>query len=160
MALRIRAVLPGEAGLLSDLALRSKAHWGYSQEFIAACRHELTFTPEQIIGNTLQFIAAETEGDLLGFYALEQVSATEFELQALFVEPRHIGSGVGRTLIAHAKCAVAQAGGKVLRIQGDPHAERFYRAAGGMLVGQKESASFPGRFLPMFAITFDAPATT
>ena len=30
-----------EADRLSDLAFRSKAHWGYSPEFMEACREEL-----------------------------------------------------------------------------------------------------------------------
>jgi len=34
--------------LLSNLAFRSKAHWGYSDEFMAACRDELTYSSEKI----------------------------------------------------------------------------------------------------------------
>ena len=32
----LRPARPEEAGLLSDLALRSKAHWGYPPDFLAA----------------------------------------------------------------------------------------------------------------------------
>ena len=34
----IRQARVDEARLLSDLALRSKAHWGYPPEFIECCR--------------------------------------------------------------------------------------------------------------------------
>jgi hypothetical protein len=43
-------------------------------------------------------------------------------------------------------------GATKLIIQGDPNAERFYIAAGGVRTGTRESASIPGRFLPTFAI--------
>ncbi len=38
MSLELRGALPGEAGLLTDLCLRSKAVWGYDAAFMAACR--------------------------------------------------------------------------------------------------------------------------
>jgi GNAT superfamily N-acetyltransferase len=71
------------------------------------------------------------------------LSVKEFELQALFVEPMRIGQGVGRALMDHAKVFAANVGAHSLVIEGDPHAERFYRAAGGRLIGQRESNSIP-----------------
>jgi hypothetical protein len=38
----IRKARPDEAGELTELALRSKAHWGYDEAFMASCREELT----------------------------------------------------------------------------------------------------------------------
>ena len=43
-------------------------------------------------------------------------------------------------------------GAECLIVQGDPNAESFYRAAGGICTGQSESGSVPGRFLPLFRI--------
>jgi len=40
--LTIREVDKSEADSLSDLAMRSKAHWGYSKDFMAACQKELS----------------------------------------------------------------------------------------------------------------------
>ncbi len=118
-----------------------------------ACRDELVVSREKIQDSKNQYLVAESAGEVLGFYALERLSAAEFELEALFVEPLHIGTGVGRALIRHALQAVAGAGGRELLIQGDPNAEKFYCAAGGKLIGTRESASIPGRFLPLFAIS-------
>jgi predicted N-acetyltransferase YhbS len=73
-------------------------------------------------------------------------------MDALFVDPDHIGTGVGRTLMNHALQLLSQCGAAHLLIQGDPNATRFYLAAGGRQVGTRESASIPGRFLPMFEI--------
>ena len=76
----------------------------------------------------------------------------EYELHAMFVEPEYIGSGIGRTLMNHAKYAVQKLGGKTLIIHGDPNVENFYRISGGKLIGERESGSVPGRFLPVFRI--------
>jgi GNAT superfamily N-acetyltransferase len=150
--LNIREAFPEEAGLSSDLALLSKAHWGYSQDFLDSCRSELTVSPAQISSDCYQYLAA-VEGDvIIGFYALERLSDNDYELEALFVAPEHIGTGIGRALIAHAKRMLFQRGAARLIIQGDPNATQFYVAAGGRQVGTRESASIPGRHLPLFEI--------
>jgi hypothetical protein len=103
----IREAFPDEARLLSDLALRSKAHWGYSQDFLDSCRPELTVDPAQIGSDDYQYFATVDEDVIIGFYALEHLD-DGYELEALFVEPAHIGT--------------------------------------------RESASIPGRYLPLFEI--------
>lgn len=148
----IRHATPAEAGSISALAMRSKAHWGYSREFMEACRAELTWSPEALEDPGVSFFVVDEGSELAGFYAIEHVSGFEFELTALFVEPSRIGTGVGRALIEHAKSEVRERSGRVLLIQGDQHAEHFYRAAGGKLVGQRPSESVPGRSLPFFKV--------
>jgi len=140
----------GEARLLSALAFRSKAHWGYSPEFMAACRHELTYAAEDIERGG--FVVAEESGAILGFYALARYAPAEVELDALFVEPAAIGRGVGRALIDDAKARAARLGARRMTIQGDPHATRFYAAAGALQSGTRPSGSIPGRTLPLFVI--------
>jgi GNAT superfamily N-acetyltransferase len=148
----IRPARAGEARLLSELALRSKAHWGYSTEFLAAVRAELCYDEKQLQSDRMRFFVLEQEGRPVGFYALARLSNTQVELDALFVEPGYIGQGLGRQLIEHAKSVAAKMGAVRLIIQGDPNAESFYLASGGVLTGTKESGSIPGRFLPTFAI--------
>lgn len=148
----IRKAKPQEAKSLSELAMRSKAYWGYSGEFMEACRDELTVTSESIESNDLYYVVAEREAKLLGYYAVSKCNETECELEALFVEPVDIGTGVGKALMDHAKRTAVTLGGKVLIVQGDPNAEKFYRAAGGKLIGARESCSIPGRNLPLFEI--------
>ena len=146
----IRPADIGEAQLLSALALRSKAHWGYSAEFIRACRKELTYDPDYLRANTV--FVAEAGGKVSGFYALERVSENEAELGAMFVEPDCIGLGFGRALISHAKKTASRLGIGAIVIQGDPNAVDFYQAAGGTPCGKRESGSVPGRMLPLFRI--------
>ena len=148
----IRPARVDEARLLSDLALRSKAHWGYSPEFIERCRAELSYSEEQLLAEHMRFFVIETAQRIVGFYALQRLSRTEVELEAMFVEPACIGKGFGRLLIDHAKGVAAEMGAQQLVVQSDPYAEHFYAAAGGVVTGTRESASIPGRHLPTLAI--------
>jgi GNAT superfamily N-acetyltransferase len=148
----VRAARPQEAAEISELAMRSKAHWGYSQEFMEVCRKELTVTPGDIFSVDLQYWVAEWDSTLVGYYALEKHTEQKYELEALFVEPVYIGRRVGKALLAHAKSRALVLGATTLVIQGDPNAAAFYLAAGGKQVGTHESASIPGRNLPLFEI--------
>ncbi len=151
-SLKIREAFPQEANLLSRLALRSKAHWGYSQDFLDACRSELTVDVSRLGTDDYQCFAALYGDSIVGFYVLESVAADSYELDALFVEPEYIGGGVGRSLIQHAVGRLSEQGAKRLIIQRDPHATEFYVAAGARQVGTRASASIPGRELPLFEI--------
>lgn len=148
----IRPARVDEACLLSELALRSKGHWGYSPEFLQACLAELSYGEEQLLSERMRFFVLEGARRIVGFYALVRHSRMEYELEALFVEPAFIGKGFGRLLVEHAKSVASTMGGTKLIIQGDPNAERFYIAMGGVLTGSKESGSIPGRFLPTFSV--------
>ncbi len=119
---------------------------------MTACREELTYSDSQIDSDNYEFYVCEAEGRIAGFYALELLGPIDAELEALFVEPEMIGHGFGRTLIEHAKAKAASLGIRQIVIQGDPSAESFYEAAGGVRDGQRESGSIPGRFLPIFKI--------
>ena len=149
----IRQAVPSEAGVLTALARRSKAHWGYSDEFMRSCEEELTYRPEQIERGDVSFVVGDVAGVVVGFYALRRLSAGEYELEALFVEPGLIRQGLGRALLEHGKSTVRSLGGDSLVIQGDPHAEGFYLAMGGERIRTRESASIPNRYLPLFKIS-------
>ena len=152
MVVPIRPATRGEAPFLSDLALRSKAHWGYSREFIEACRDELTYSDEQIGNAASSFAVAEVAGAVAGFCILELLSDAEFELAALFVDPDWIGRGIGRALLDYARRTTAECGAHTLVVQADPHALDFYVAAGAVVTGERESGSIPGRYLPILCL--------
>jgi len=149
----IREANADEAPTLSALALRSKAHWGYPDEFIAACRDVLSYSPEQTASDNFHFFIAEISDRTVGFYALERSSPQEIHLEALFIEPEYIRQGYGHTLLEHAKARAMTLGAITMTIQGDPNAEPFYRSAGAKLTGQQESTVLPGRYLPLFSIS-------
>ena len=153
----IREARSEEASSLSELALRSKAHWGYSQEFLDSCRSELTVDPDRIGSEDYQCFVAVDEDEVLGFYTVKKVSDGVYELEGLFVEPQHIGTGVGRSLIQRAVRSLSRQGAARLIIQGDPNANDFYVAAGARQIGSRESGSISGRYLPLFEIDIENP---
>ncbi|WP_371786750.1 GNAT family N-acetyltransferase [Streptosporangium subroseum] len=146
----IRAARADEAELLSELAIRSKAYWGYDEAFMAACRDELTIPASEV--EKLRTTVAEHDGRILGFATLEG-NPPEGALDGLFVEPDAIGRGVGRRLFEHATAAAASLGFGRLTIDADPNAEPFYVAMGATRIGATPSGSIPGRMLPLLAIT-------
>jgi GNAT superfamily N-acetyltransferase len=143
--LQLRAGRRQEAPLLSDLALRSKGHWGYDQAFLDACRAELTLTPEQV--EHQRVTVAERDGRVVGFYALTGQPPNGV-LEDLFVEPDHIGTGVGQALWQHAVEVAASLGFQRLILVADPGAEPFYLAMGARRCGLVPSGSIPGRAIP------------
>jgi GNAT superfamily N-acetyltransferase len=147
--LAIRAARPDEVADLSALALRSKAHWGYDQAFIDACRPALTFTTDDVAGRRLS--VACRDGVVLGVVSVEGVPP-EGEIGHLWVEPDAIGAGAGRALFTHAVDVAAGLGFERLLIGAEPFAEGFYRAMGARVVGEVPSGSIPGRVLPLMRI--------
>jgi GNAT superfamily N-acetyltransferase len=145
----LRPASADEAPAISELALRSKAHWGYDIEFLAACRAELTIRPEWCDGRGL--IVAEKQGRLVGFHRLTG-DAPDGVLEALFVDEPAIGTGLGRRLLADAIERARGLGFTSLLIDADPGAAPFYRHMGAQLVGESPSGSVPGRMLPQLRL--------
>ncbi len=154
---RIRPARPAEADHLTGLAMRSKAHWGYSEDFIVACREELAVSAADIADLACACYVCEVGGSIAGYFMVAPVSGDVWELEALFVEPVYIGQGIGRRLLYRARTEAAGRGAGRMLIQGDPHAEAFYRAAGAVRVGERASESIPGRLLPLFEIELALP---
>lgn len=149
----IRKAKKEEYKLLSDLAINSKSFWGYSKEFIQSCRNELSYSVEDINNSNNHFVVAELENRIVGFYALVPLEIDKLELEALFVDPDYIGKGIGKVLINDAKFFASKKGVKSIIIQGDPNAEYFYWNIGCEKIGEKESGSIPGRYLPLFSLS-------
>jgi N-acetylglutamate synthase-like GNAT family acetyltransferase len=148
----IRRATQQDAPVLSELACRSKAHWGYSKVFMDKCRDELLVTAQCLKNKNRIYNLAELNGELAAYYCLERSSSFIWELDALFVEPSFIGKGLGRQLMEHAKHTVIEAGGTKLLVQADPHATEFYKAMGCKALGRRESGSIQGRHLPLFEL--------
>jgi ribosomal protein S18 acetylase RimI-like enzyme len=145
-AVVFRAAQPYEADLLGEAALRSKGYWGYSQDFLDACRAELTFRPEDIAARHI--VVADSPSGIMGFYSIDG-APPEGELGNLWVIPEQIGTGLGRKLWNHAMATAREASYTSLRIEADPNAIGFYRAMGAKQIGETPSGSIPGRTLPL-----------
>ena len=148
--LTLRTPRPDEAIALTELCMRSKAVWGYDEHFMAACRAELTITPEKM--NSSYFQVGESDGRVVG---VAQITLKEgiAELSSLFVEPAQLRCGAGRQLFDWAKRAARVAGAAYLVIEADPYAAGFYRRMGAIDAGTVPSGSIPGRMLPLLKLS-------
>lgn len=144
---RIRPARRDECARLSDLAFRSKASWGYSEQFMAACRAELTISEADIRAH--QVFVLECDREVVGFCALRNCGDGEGELADVFVEPAHKRQGHGRRLVEHAKAKARARGWHSLRVDADPNAVAFYASCGATQIGTVPSGSIPGRRLPL-----------
>jgi GNAT superfamily N-acetyltransferase len=145
----IRTPTIEELASLSELCLRSKAVWGYNEEFLEACRGELSFDQRDL--HLTPIAVAEHGGKLVGV-AQVKVIGNQADLLKLFVEPSVLRRGVGRTLLAWATNVAREKGATRLVIDSDPGAAPFYRRMGAYDVGEARSGSIPGRMLPKLAI--------
>ncbi len=143
--MRLRPARPDEAELLSDLAVRSKGHWGYDADFLAASRVVLTLTADAVVAE--RAVVAEVDGVVAGFYTLYGEPPAGV-LNHMFVDPPYIGAGVGRALWAHAVDTAERLGLRRFTIDADPFAESFYLAMGAKPSGSSPSSVMPGRMLP------------
>lgn len=127
--------------------MRSKAHWGYSTDFLERAAPELTVSEQDIADGKVS--VAELDKRPVGFSVLDLADPPE--LVALFVEPDVIGKGLGRALLSHALEQAQSAGVECLLIESDPNAERFYRGHGAAAVGQRTSST-TGRQLTLLRL--------
>jgi GNAT superfamily N-acetyltransferase len=149
---KLRDATVADLDALSALAYASKAHWGYDDSFMRACRDELTVHAVDLERAVVRVATEEMERGLLGFHCVAPLTADLVELTWCFVAPPAMGRGVGRALLADAASVAALAGARVLRIEADPNAEAFYLRHGARRVGEVPSASVPGRALPLLEL--------
>ncbi len=149
MPLTIRPPTVDELSGLSDLCFRSKAIWGYDEEFMEACRGELSLEPRDL--ELTSIAVAEHGGKPIGVAQLKVVD-DEADLLKLFVDPNALRSGTGKALLAWATDVARKLGATRLTIEADPDAAPFYRRMGAYDVGQAPSGSVPGRMLPKLAM--------
>ena len=141
----VRLARPDEAALLTELAMRAKASWGYDAAFMEQCRAELTLTADTMDAWTVW--VAEHEGRLAGMIALAAAGASA-ELEDFMVEPDFQGVGVGRALMETLLAEWRVRGVTSIGLDADPNAEAIYRKLGFSTVGRSPSRSVPGRTLP------------
>jgi N-acetylglutamate synthase-like GNAT family acetyltransferase len=142
---RIRAANADDAPILSELSVRSKAHWGYDAAFIESCREDLRISREDVSTSIVR--VHDAAGRINGYYQLRP-SGNQMELVSLFVDPQVIGTGIGNQLWLHAVTTARNLGFDELFIQSDPHAEGFYLAMGASRIGTSPSTVDPTRMLP------------
>ena len=146
MSVTVRLAQPDEAEALTDLSLRSKQSNGYDQDFMDACRAELTVTEDDVREGL--YWVAEQDG-LCGCVSLvADPDKAAGEIHAFFVDPDRQRSGIGRALWQTALDRAGALGLNELKLDADPNAVDFYRKLGFTVVGSSPSGSIPGRSIP------------
>ncbi|EOP09047.1 MULTISPECIES: GNAT family N-acetyltransferase [Bacillus] len=142
--MKIRKAVLREANELSELALHSKATWNYSEEFILACKEDLTITEEYIKNNFVYVL--ENDNTKIGFFSfLRNDKALDF----LYIHPRYKGKGYGKILWEYVIEKANELGLKSFTIDSDPNAKGYYLKMGAKLIGETPSTVLKDRLLPL-----------
>lgn len=144
----IKKANPSDSQLLTDLAFRSKLHWGYGREFMDAFKKELQVSEGQI-RDTHVYVAYDVSGKPAGFYAFS-ATPPNGELDFLFIAPEFIGQGCGNMLWQHMLKLAAGLGVKEIIIQSDPNATGFYKKQGAKFWKNIPSQTIKNRTFPVF----------
>ena len=134
---------PADLDELTTLAIRSKAHWGYDETFMASSVGELTVPAKALEAEII--LMARCHENIAGFIRL--VPGEEAEIEAMFVAPEAIGKGIGRRLFDEALALCDPSPVTVIAVS-DPNAEGFYLKLGFRPVDRVPSGSIEGRTLP------------
>ncbi|MBC7280485.1 GNAT family N-acetyltransferase [Hoeflea sp.] len=145
--MRIRQARLDEAGVLTELAMRSKASHGYSSAFMEACRDELKIDEEALAQRDV-WVAETDNAGIVGFFGLWPPEDSVAEVDPLFVDPGYQRCGIGRTLWDSLEHRARSAKASKIRLDADPNAVRFYERMGCVVTGEAPSGSIAGRLLP------------
>jgi ribosomal protein S18 acetylase RimI-like enzyme len=131
--MNIRRAVAEDCEALTALALRAKAHWGYTANQLEKWRPLLTISRVTLAARPT--FVGEVDGILVGFYSLAPGSGP-WQLDDLWVGPEHMRRSIGRGLFLHAWETAVAGGASCLLIDADPNAEEFYIACGAMRIGE------------------------
>lgn len=143
----------GERSALDALILRSKAHWGYDAAMMAIMARWLAIDAGAIAQDRVR--AARCGTALAGVVQIGPLDGQACELDALFIDPAFIGTGVGRLLYDWALDTARAGGALTMTILSDPFARGFYEAMGARFIADVPSRAVPGRTLPRLVHDLD-----
>jgi GNAT superfamily N-acetyltransferase len=132
----VRPVHPKEADQLTGIALAAKRHWGYPERWIEIWLPQLTFSAEYFEAN--ESWVAIVDSKPVAFYTLLDNNGNAW-IENLWVMPEYIGKGIGRELFLHAVKLARERGHRILQLEADPNAVRFYEKMGMHKIGERQS---------------------
>lgn len=128
----IRRSTPLDAGHLTLLAYRAKAHWGYSKAWLAVWNEALTVKADYLRAH--DGFVAEAAGQTIGSCILERTTQGPM-LEHVWVEPAWHRRGVGRALVQACLALARESHARSVRLHADPHAVGFYERLGAQRLG-------------------------
>jgi N-acetylglutamate synthase-like GNAT family acetyltransferase len=145
----IREARRDEARALTELAIRSKASWGYDAAFMARARDDMRVSEHDLRHSYT--LVAEDGGVLCG-YAMTFLQGESAVLRDLFIEPTHFRRGLGTELFARALEYARANNAQRLVLHADPNARGFYEHLGMRCTREVKSNVMRGRMLPVMEI--------
>jgi ribosomal protein S18 acetylase RimI-like enzyme len=145
----IRPGRPDEAAALTDLAMRSKASWGYDEVFMMKARGDMRVSARDIEGS--HCLVAEDGGAICG-YVLTFVNGESALLRDLFIDPAYFKRGLGRELFQRAVAHARERNARRIVLHADPNARGFYERLGMRCKREVNSNVMPGRKLPVMEL--------
>jgi hypothetical protein len=109
---------------LTELTIRSKAHWDYSKEHINEWLLELTITADYIDKNEVFKLVKDNR--IVAYYSYCHSNNYEVLLDNLFVSPKFIRKRLERKLLLDFLDRVKSKGVMQVLLYSDPNSEGFY----------------------------------
>lgn len=94
----IRLARPEEANYLTGLAMRSKAHWGYSEDLLRSWEDDMRVDLKSCEAGKVWII--DNDGVVPGFAELI-IDGTIASIDDLWIDPPHMRHGYGTALFHH-----------------------------------------------------------
>jgi GNAT superfamily N-acetyltransferase len=124
----IRNAWLAEQSSLTDLQRRASMHWEAYREQLVAHPDAVELPVHQIQAGLVR--VAEVGTEVVGFAVLLEPERGACELDGLFVEPAHMGAGVGRALVEDAMRIARGRGATAIEVVANPEAVAFYHRLG------------------------------
>ncbi len=148
----LRSARADEYDILTDIATKSEAYWGYDSDYMNKFRSIYNVSEEFINNNPT--IIIEKDDDIVGFYGVINDSS-EVSLEYFFIEPKYIGNGYGKLLWNYLIRDCKNIGIKEFSIITSPQAKEFYIKMGAIPCGEVESILKKGRIIPRLIYTVE-----
>lgn len=139
-----------DAKELTDLTIRSKSYWNYSDQQIEIWRNDLTVTADYILEKEVFKLVMENK--IIGYYSYFKQQGSDFKLENLFIEPTAMSKGFGKRLMVDFFKRILKNEFNKVVLDADPNAEKFYAKLGFNVVGKMET-SIKNRYLPIMEMS-------
>jgi GNAT superfamily N-acetyltransferase len=144
----IRAPAADEGGRLKEIAISSKAFWGYELDKVREWADRGDFSSEHL--GKLTVFVAEAEARAIGWSSLDPRGEVWW-LADLWIEPAWIGKGVGGRLFRHGARHAQRVGAKRLEWEAEPNSIGFYERMGARHLRDSEQTEW-GRTLSVMGV--------
>ncbi|MFV0305218.1 MAG: GNAT family N-acetyltransferase [Moheibacter sp.] len=120
---------------LSNVAIRSKRHWGYSKEAMELWNQNLTITEGFLKTHTV--IKATLEDEIVGFFALEEIKPTT-RIAQYWVDTPYMRKGYGSAMFKYLKEFLNQHHVEKATVVLDPNGLAFFEKKGAKVLDKIE----------------------